>query len=495
MMKMLLTICFAGLLVLSLVAHWLTPRFDADGRTSLVWVTDPNPQRDDQVGIFNQRHPEFNLRIDPDNTGVMKVVVQCSAGMGPDLIDHINLWNFQTYLEAGILWDITEQARAMGFGPETLHETVRPLVMIPDPLTGELRQYFYPCNVAHNFIIYNKDHFDEAGLSYPGEDFLWEDYVEVALELTRYPAGGGVIPERFGAAGTDPLYMIWGRGGDLLNADGTRSRMGDPESVAGMQFWHDLFFKYRIEPTPSQRAGVASQGGWMGGSYFTWFGEGKVSMFVGSRWMLIQLRRQFSEQLEMKQRWEEANPGRTYPGVTPPRMGAVAMPRFRDGNRYTTFGARNTGVNVMSPHREDALRFMQFLAGPEYSLLINEGADSKPGNVAHADLAQFLHPDWPGEEAIHRVSIESYEYGRIIPFSAFISMSLVRRIFDQAMEQVRANPGLAEEEIARIMMRGGERIDQEIARNIARNPHLRTAYERMLSEGAEPAALLVEARD
>ena len=77
------------------------------------WVSDANPERYEQVDLFNSLNPDLHLTVDPGSWGVMKNVVQCSAGMGGDMIDAINESNIQTYQRAGILLDITEEAGAI----------------------------------------------------------------------------------------------------------------------------------------------------------------------------------------------------------------------------------------------------------------------------------------------------------------------------------------------------------------------------------------------
>ncbi len=491
-MKYVLFSTFAVLAIWTTVAVSLLGSVGSGSKTPLVWTTDPNPQRDPQVHWFNEFYPDCELRIDPDNSGVMKVVVQSSARMGPDIIGHVNEFNVQTYADAGIIWDLTDYASARGFGPETLPETVRPLVLLHDPETLEQRQFLYPCNVYHQYIVYNKNIFDEHGVPYPPEDLTWEQYIELAQKLTVFEGEDKRIPRVFGAADAQPEILIWGKGGDLLNKDGTRSLLGEPEAVAGMVFYHDLLFKHNVEPTPTQKAGVTSQGGWGGGSYRNWFGEGKVAMLVGARWMLIQFRRFISDQREAMARWEEEHPGEPYTGPVPVRMGACLMPRFKDGRRYTKFGARCVGINKMSPNREAALNFMEYIAGEKYSELINLGADSKPGNKAYNEMDQFRHPDWLEEEQVHLMSIRSIPYGRVSPRSMFVPNATIFRYFRMAKDQLVANPDLTEDDIARVMAKTAERIDQEIARNIDRTPRLRGIYEKLLARGAEPIRFPLE---
>jgi len=512
-MKYVLASIFLGLGIWTIVAVSLTPPPLTEGKAPLVWTTDPNPQRDPQVEWFNKAYPGCELRIDPDNSGVMKVVVQSSAKMGPDIIGHVNENSYQTYVDAGILWDVTEYAAQMGFGIDTLPESVRPLVLMRDPETLELRQFLYPCNVFHQYIIYNKNIFDKHGVPYPPEDLTWDQYIDLAKKLTIFEEEDNRVPVVFGAADMSPEICIWTHGGDLMNEDGTRSVLDQPEAIAGMVYYHALLYKHMVEPSPTQKAGVTSQGGWGGGSYRNWFGEGRIAMLVGARWMLIQFRRFIDDQWRgienwakgqpnsaellqdrdaMLAAWREANKDNPGASVVPVRMGACLMPRFADGKRYTKFGARCVGINKMSPNREKALNFMQYIAGEKYSELINLGADSKPGNRKYVSIEQFRHADWPGEEEVHLMSIKAIPDGKVTPRSMFIPNATVGRYFWQAKDQLVANPDMTGAEIAEEMRNTARRIDEEIHRNITRTPRLRKIYDTMIERGAEPIRMPLE---
>ena len=488
-MKKLLLILLSILAVWTIVAIALIPKETESGKTPLIWTTGAHPQRYLQVDAFNDKYPEYDLQIDTSNADVSKVIVQSSAGIGPDLIGMIFHHTFGSYLRSGILMDVTEEARRMGFGPDSMPDSFRPMVMRRDPRTLEWRQFVYPGNVFHHFIIYNKDIFDRYGVPYPPEDLTWEEYIRIGQKLTIYEDEGDAVPRIFGAGGVIARICIWQKGGQILNDEGTRCMLGEPEAVDGMSFFHDLFFKYDVEPTPSEKSGVATHGGAQSGKYFSWFGEHRLAMFFGARWMLMQFRRYFTEQREAKEQWEREHPGEPYTGIEPMRMGACLVPRFKNGKRYTSFGGRCIGVNRASPRREDALKFLKFLAGRKHGELLNEAADCKPANKECLTLEQFTHPDWPGEEEIHRLSLESIPYGRMTNTSMFISSASVMRIQKQVTDQVKSTPDLDRDEIARLMQRGADRINEVIVRNIARDPLLQDAYRRLLERGAEPAQL------
>jgi len=474
--------------ILSLVAQMLVPAPPEPGKTQLVWTTDPNPQRDPQLEWFNKRYADCNLRIDPDNSDSMKVIVQSCAGMGPDIIGHVGWWSIQNYHEAGILMDVTDHAEAMGFGLDTLAESVRPLTtlkVLNDAGQIEDRMFAYPCNVFHTYLIYNKNLFDARGIDYPPEDLTWQQYMDLAKQLTVKDEVRG-LPIIFGAAGVKVDALIFQHGAEFLNEEGTRCTMDSEAFLDALVFYHKLFYGLEAEPTPLQKAGVSSQGGW-GGGYNNWFGEGKIGMYWGARWMLISFRRFITEQRKERDIWLQENPGAD-PNDAPEvlRMGACQIPRFADGPRYTPTGARCAGINVASPNREQALNFLQYLASEKYSEMINVGADSKPGNIAYNKLEQFINPEWPGEEEVHEASLRAIPFGRARRRSMLINISAVNTEFSQIKSRLEATPDMTREMIVAELKRGADRVNLAIARNIKRNPKIRTMYEALLKTGAEP---------
>ncbi len=489
-MKWFLISIFSILALWTLLIFVLIPEKPGGDKIPLIWATYPNPQRDPQVDEFNRMYPDCFLGLDPDNSGVMKVIVQSSAGMGPDIIGAVTFRDFKTYYDTGILWDVTEQAEKMGFGPKTLPEPVRPLVMMRvmnDKGEFEDRQYLYPCNVANIYIVYNKNIFDKYGVPYPPEDITWQEYLEIGRKLTVYENEGDKIPLVFAGAGIPPEIIIWEKGGDILNPDGTRCLLNSKEAIDAMVFYHDLLFKYKIEPTPVQKAGVTSQGGAFGGGYYNWVGEGRLAMVWSGRWMLIQFRRIMDGQRQAKEKWIKEHPdAKKYEGPEVLRLGACLVPRFKDGQRYTRLWARCVGINKKSKNREAALNFMQYLASEEYNRLINQGADSNPPNRKYINMDCFRNPDWPGEDEAHLMSIKSIPYGRRMPQSMFIPYTTVERIFKKTTDQLIADPELKPDDIAHIMRRASDKINLEISRAIERNPHLQKIYEKLLTQGAEP---------
>ncbi len=487
-MRLSIAIVVIILAIMSAIASLWQPNLDLHGKKALVWTTDPNPQRDDQVETFNKMYPANKLRIDPDNTGTQKVITQCSANMGPDLIDAVTNFSYQLYHSAGVLKDITEDAKRMGFGPDTLPPSVRSLVMLKildkDGKIKE-RQFIYPSNVYHVFLVLNKNVFRENGVSIPAGDVTWEQILRIAQKLTVYENKGDSIPKSFGLSGLGLTELIWQKGGALINKDGTRSLLDSKEALDAAVFLHDLYYKYKVMPSPTQKAGMAAQGGWGSGN-FNYVADGRVAMMPTARYSLIQFRRLIRDQKKSREKFLKENPGRESEAPEIAELGACLMPRFKGKKRYTRFGARCTGVNVAASNPQGALDFMQYLASRQYADLINQGADSKPGPAKYCTLEMMKNPIYTGEEDINKMTIASIPFGRIIPRSPFISISKVTRILNKVEQKIIAEDDLTRAEMSAALKRATMQIDEVIARNIKRTPHLYKFYNKLLEQGAQP---------
>lgn len=174
------------MVAMSAVAYRLKPHAEEDDRVPLAWVTDPNPQREPQIGAFNEMFPDCKLRLDASNTGMTKILVQSTVGIGPDIIDVYGLEQMNTYVKAGTLLDVTEQAKEMGFDPSVTYPAARGTFQV------EGRQYGFPCNVNAPVVFYNKALFDRHKVDYPQGHWTWKQCLEVAKQLThKRPDGRG----------------------------------------------------------------------------------------------------------------------------------------------------------------------------------------------------------------------------------------------------------------------------------------------------------------
>lgn len=446
----------AVLLLLSLIAWRTGPRPLDDGRTVLTWVSDDNPFRRQQIAPFNQLHPEYDLRLDPTSWGMEKVIVQCTAGVGPDLFDCYGPAELAAYARAGVAWDVTDELAKRGI--DVQRDTwpgVHPTCM----LNG--RAYGFPTNAAVNALWFHKDLFDEAGLPYPSGEMTWDQFVTLAQKLTlRDPATGRIT--RYGFICDwylDYMQYIFQAGGHFYADGGTRCVVDSPEAIAGVQFLADLVHKYHVAPSFGEELAMATQGGWGVGPQ-TLFGGKRAAMASGGRYWLCTLRTRTGLRL----------------GVSEAPHGPVRV--FRGYGKATL-------VNAASPHRQQALDFLAYQNSQAYNDVVNANADGVGPSVRFTETDAFLHDPAHPDEDYNLVWREMQR--RAIPdeTSPFVNGSTMKRITEGQLDLIKSgdlSPAQGLHNIAR-------QINAEIQETVRKNPELKHLYEERLAKSSheEPA--------
>ncbi len=141
-------------------------------------------------------------------------------------------------------------------------------------------QYAVPNGTYCNLVYYNKDLFDQEGLSHPSADWTWADYVETARKLTKgegdtYTQFGTVL-QYFSSYWTwDSL--VWGEGGDIFDKIEmpTKCTLANEAGYGAWQFVQDLVYKHKVAPTAAQQSALGGD-----------FGTGKVGMLIDGTWAI-----------------------------------------------------------------------------------------------------------------------------------------------------------------------------------------------------------------
>jgi multiple sugar transport system substrate-binding protein len=113
----------------------------------------------------------------------------------------------------------------------------------------------------HGWLLwYNTQLLEDAGLDPENLPQNGDEFIEWAQMLTTdvnglHPTDEGFDPDNVDVWAIDwtwPRYTIpttmWQFGGGILNEDGTEVLFDSPESIAAIQFWHDLMYKYYVAP-------------------------------------------------------------------------------------------------------------------------------------------------------------------------------------------------------------------------------------------------------
>ena len=137
------------------------------------------------------------------------------------------------------------------------------------------KTYYLPGEFNTMCLWYNSEMFQKAGVDEPDDNWTWDDFLTIAKKLTK----PGVYGMQVGAAyfaGIMPWALT--NGGSVMDNSWKTATVNSPATTEAVQFMRDLVAQ-KISPAP-------------GGTYDT-FGavaQGKLAMFGGGRWPIINIR-------------------------------------------------------------------------------------------------------------------------------------------------------------------------------------------------------------
>ncbi|HEY0187602.1 MAG TPA: extracellular solute-binding protein [Cellulomonas sp.] len=153
---------------------------DADAPVTLSlagWSLSTTPEFQTLVDGFEAANPNVTIELtEYDATNYdTQMVADLAAGSAPDLITLKNLKNFYTYADGGQLLDVSDVAA-------DIDSDAVPSI---DSYTVDDVTYAVPYRQDSWYIYYNRDMFDSLGVDYPDGSWTWDDYADLAEELTQ----------------------------------------------------------------------------------------------------------------------------------------------------------------------------------------------------------------------------------------------------------------------------------------------------------------------
>ena len=108
-----------------------------------------------------------------------------------------------------------------------------------------------PSDGAGMVFYYNRKMFDAAGVSYPTDDWTWDNMLEAAKKLTLPDKNQYGISS--GAPGLLTQRGIWSTSANApqISEDYKKSLLDAPESIAVYKFFWDLMHTHKVTPPPA----------------------------------------------------------------------------------------------------------------------------------------------------------------------------------------------------------------------------------------------------
>ncbi len=440
-MRTFLFIVSAALIVASIIVWKLQPPPTSDGRVVLTWVTDDNPARKGQAALYERLHPNIKINIDPVNGGVEKVIVQCLAGVGPDVFDAFDAFQLAAYVKSGVALDVTEQLHKAGVD---LKRDAFPGALGTSVYAG--RTYGVPTNLAADGLWYHQDLIREAGVTIPKGSWTWEQLIPIAQRLTKRGADGRITQYGLMFEWWNWRHFFTVFGARVFNQAGTKCTTDSREAIAAIQMMVDLVYKYHVSPTPVEESSIATQGGF-GSGYISLLAAKRGAMAIGGRWWLGQLRGMKGLEL----------------GVAESPIGSI--------HASHAYG-RGMLVNKQSDHLAEALKFQRFLSSDAYLNLVNDQADGAGAFLKSDETPRFLfNPNYPTERS-NDVWLRIMKMGVGDEVSPFVDTNTVSRLIQTQIDLVQTGQKSPTE----AMRAAAKNINEAIAKAVSEDPSLTEKY-------------------
>lgn len=462
-MKRVFLICLGLLTAASAALYWTQPNRQSTVPV-LTWITQVDPVKLETIALFKAwRHdhglPPVEVRIDNVNQDPTKKLAQGLAGVGADLYD-VYVFETELFAGSGILLDVTAPAKAMGFGPDATYPALYSDIVING------RQYGFPRNAGGNLCWINQDTFAKYGVPEPGYRWTWDEFESLGKKLVAAANPPGTHQRVYFTQLIFPEMLRRGLGFSIFNETMTRCTLDDPRNAEVMRRIKRWQGELHLVPTLAQQKAMAADAGRSGDEWFYLYAKGRYAMLMVDRWALIRLR--------------EIGQLRT----------RVVEP-FHSGFPNMDFGCGIIGIYAGTPHPQEALEFLQFLASDRFNQLIARSGDSLPPVPKYVQTEDFLRPpdhpeEWEMEKVFARAAPET---GIAYPRCLFVQTGQLYRpvtgIDNQVLDAVVAGR-LAPEDAGRVE---AARIDTEIALNVQADPKLRQQYDELVQVQAKIDAL------
>jgi multiple sugar transport system substrate-binding protein len=255
-----------------------------------------------------------------------------------------------------------------------------------------------PQNISSLVTYYNKDLFDAAGLSYPNENWTWNDFISAAKALTLDTNQDGSM-DQYGV-GVEPEFIrvapyIWQNSGKISSESALT--LTDPVELEAVQWFVDWQVKYHIVPNAVEEKAESSESRFM---------NGRTAMYFNSRRLVPTLRE-----------------------ITAFDWDVAPLPIGR--SKFTILHSDAYCLTAASKHKEAAWAFIEFANSVEGQTIIAKTGRTVPSLIQVAESQAFLGPTEKPEHS--RVFIDVIPYILRLPQQA--NWADIEEICDEELQR------------------------------------------------------------
>ena len=192
---------------------------------------------------FHEEYPNITVNIETIGYDdyFTQMQTRVAGGTAPDCYE-LNIENFAAYANKGVLAELTG-IDTSGYNATALNA-----------FSVNGKQYGVPGNFSNVVLIYNKDLFDQAGVSYPTDDWTWDDAMEACEKIS---ALGDDIYGIYQPITFNEFFKVAAQyGGGVLNADKTEFSINSEENLKAATMMISKVTDTNVQPTEAQMGGM-----------------------------------------------------------------------------------------------------------------------------------------------------------------------------------------------------------------------------------------------
>lgn len=235
-------ICLSVLLVLTGCGDRSADRDGDQVTIRFSWWTNPTRTKMTQeaVKLFEEKHPDIKVVMEYSSWDSywQKLATQTAGGGAPDVMQ-MDGSQLMTYISKGQLMDLS----TVGVDSSDLSEETVQLGMVDGKLYG------LATSINSQMFIYNPEIFEKAGVTFPEENYSWEELAELCVKIREKTGVYGMANEM---EQTGLLsYFARTKGEELYS--GNKIGLSKETLTEWFQYWLDLQKKGGV-PTAEENA-------------------------------------------------------------------------------------------------------------------------------------------------------------------------------------------------------------------------------------------------
>lgn len=261
-----LAVTVAGMMVFGLTACGGSGDSKESGKLVFqIWDAGQKAGMEKLVSAYMEEHPDVKIEVQATGWDEYWTKLEASATSNsmPDIFwMHSN--QMYKYADNGILADCSDIVETDKYSENA----------VANAQGSDGKIYGVPKDKDLVVLVYNKELFDQAGVSYPDDEWTWDDMTDASEQIYDKTGKYGYMAYAHDQVGY--WNFVYQNGGEILNEDGTEAEYTEPATADAIKYYIDLQ-KNDWCPTQDQFANTSAT---------EQFFSGQGAMFYAGSWDL-----------------------------------------------------------------------------------------------------------------------------------------------------------------------------------------------------------------